>query len=92
MTLIKSLYEGDGGSGSSGAVSMAVNRAGVANSPQPSHDSTTTTSNSDSGIGFRDDSGNQSDRILMVEPNNRPQLHLHQLEKVSALTACVAFA
>ncbi|XP_073986299.1 regulator of G protein signaling family member locomotion defects isoform X2 [Rhodnius prolixus] len=91
VTLIKSLYEGDGGSGSSGAVSMAVNRAGVANSPQPSHDSTTTTSNSDSGIGFRDDSGNQSDRILMVEPNNRPQLHLHQLEKVGSLEDKVNF-
>lgn len=34
----------------------------VANSPQPS-----ASSNSDSGIGFRDDCGNISDRILVVE-------------------------
>lgn len=34
----------------------------VANSPQPS-----ASSNSDSGIGFRDDCGNLSDRILVVE-------------------------
>lgn len=46
----------------------------VANSPQPSHDSTTT-SNSDSGIGFRDDSGNQSDRILVVDIQNQ-RLHV----------------
>lgn len=40
----------------------------VANSPQPS-----ASSNSDSGIGFRDDCGNVSDRILVVEfPSHRP--------------------
>ncbi|XP_044265044.1 regulator of G-protein signaling loco [Tribolium madens] len=40
----------------------------VANSPQPS-----ASSNSDSGIGFRDDCGNISDRILVVEfPTHRP--------------------
>lgn len=40
----------------------------VANSPQPS-----ASSNSDSGIGFRDDCGNISDRILVVEfPSHRP--------------------
>lgn len=40
----------------------------VANSPQPS-----ASSNSDSGIGFRDDCGNVSDRILVVEfPAHRP--------------------
>ncbi|CAH1163571.1 unnamed protein product [Phaedon cochleariae] len=40
----------------------------VANSPQPS-----ASSNSDSGIGFRDDCGNISDRILVVEfPVHRP--------------------
>lgn len=40
----------------------------VANSPQPS-----ASSNSDSGIGFRDDCGNISDRILVVEfPAHRP--------------------
>lgn len=40
----------------------------IANSPQPS-----ASSNSDSGIGFRDDCGNISDRILVVEfPAHRP--------------------
>lgn len=40
----------------------------MANSPQPS-----ASSNSDSGIGFRDDCGNVSDRILVVEfPAHRP--------------------
>ncbi|XP_060536156.1 regulator of G-protein signaling loco [Cylas formicarius] len=40
----------------------------VANSPQPS-----ASSNSDSGIGFRDDCGNVSDRILVVEfPQHHP--------------------
>lgn len=40
----------------------------IANSPQPS-----ASSNSDSGIGFRDDCGNISDRILVVEfPSHRP--------------------
>ncbi|CAH1394084.1 unnamed protein product [Nezara viridula] len=53
----------------------------VANSPQPSHDSTTTTSNSDSGIGFRDDCGNQSDRILVVDVQNH-RLHIQEVDKV----------
>lgn len=40
----------------------------MANSPQPS-----ASSNSDSGIGYRDDCGNVSDRILVVEfPTYRP--------------------
>ncbi|XP_066157903.1 regulator of G-protein signaling loco isoform X1 [Euwallacea fornicatus] len=40
----------------------------MANSPQPS-----ASSNSDSGIGYRDDCGNISDRILVVEfPTYRP--------------------
>lgn len=40
----------------------------MANSPQPS-----ASSNSDSGIGYRDDCGNISDRILVVEfPSYRP--------------------
>ncbi len=47
----------------------------VANSPQPSNDSSVTTSNSDSGIGFRDDSGHQSDRILVVDIQNQ-RLHI----------------
>lgn len=45
-----------------------VNDEVIANSPQPS-----ASSNSDSGIGFRDDCGNISDRILVVEfPSHRP--------------------
>ncbi|XP_054260544.1 regulator of G-protein signaling loco isoform X2 [Macrosteles quadrilineatus] len=51
----------------------------MANSPQPSNDSTTTTSNSDSGIGFRDDCGNQSDRILVVDVQNQ-RLHIQQID------------
>lgn len=47
----------------------------IANSPQPSNDSSVTTSNSDSGIGFRDESGNQSDRILVVDIQNQ-RLHI----------------
>lgn len=47
----------------------------VANSPQPSNDSSVTTSNSDSGIGFRDESGHQSDRILVVDIRNQ-RLHI----------------
>lgn len=47
----------------------------IANSPQPSNDSSVTTSNSDSGIGFRDDSGHQSDRILVVDIQNQ-RLHI----------------
>lgn len=41
----------------------------VANSPQPSNHSeiTTTSSNSDSGIGFHNDCANISDRILVVD-------------------------
>lgn len=53
----------------------------VANSPQPSNASSTTTtasSNSDSGIGFRDDCGNQSDRILVVDVQNQ-RLHIQQM-------------
>lgn len=47
----------------------------VANSPQPSNDSSVTASNSDSGIGFKDDSGHQSDRILVVDIQNQ-RLHI----------------
>lgn len=41
----------------------------MANSPQPSNHSelTTTSSNSDSGIGFHNDCTNISDRILVVD-------------------------
>uniref|UniRef100_A0A1B6DR03 Regulator of G-protein signaling loco n=1 Tax=Clastoptera arizonana TaxID=38151 RepID=A0A1B6DR03_9HEMI len=57
----------------------------MANSPQPSNDSTTTTSNSDSGIGFRDDCGNQSDRILVVDVQNQ-RLHIQQIGDSEAST------
>lgn len=51
----------------------------MANSPQPSQaGSTAASSNSDSGIGFRDDCGNQSDRIVMVDIENQ-RLHIQQL-------------
>lgn len=51
----------------------------LANSPQPSQaGSTAASSNSDSGIGFRDDCGNQSDRIVMVDIENQ-RLHIQQL-------------
>uniref|UniRef100_A0A8D8Q0L3 Regulator of G-protein signaling loco n=2 Tax=Cacopsylla melanoneura TaxID=428564 RepID=A0A8D8Q0L3_9HEMI len=49
----------------------------IANSPLPSNDSTTTTSNSDSGIGFRDDYSGQPDRILVVDIQNQ-RLHIQQ--------------
>ncbi|CAB0011575.1 unnamed protein product, partial [Nesidiocoris tenuis] len=56
----------------------------IANSPQPSNDSSTTTmtSNSDSGIGFRDDCGHQSDRILVVDvvPNHHHRLHVREID------------
>ncbi|CAG4985549.1 unnamed protein product [Colias eurytheme] len=46
----------------------------VANSPQPSNHSeiTTTSSNSDSGIGFHNDCRNIADRILVVDFANQP--------------------
>lgn len=50
----------------------------VGNSPHPSHDSTTTTSNSDSGIGYKDYCGMQTDRILMVDVQNQC-LHIQQV-------------
>lgn len=51
----------------------------LADSPQPSQaGSTAASSNSDSGIGFRDDCGNQSDRIVMVDVENQ-RLHIRQL-------------
>lgn len=49
----------------------------VGNSPHPSHDSTTT-SNSDSGIGYKDYCGMQTDRILMVDVQNQC-LHIQQV-------------
>ncbi|XP_075222351.1 regulator of G protein signaling family member locomotion defects isoform X2 [Lycorma delicatula] len=67
----------------------------MANSPQPSNDSTTTTSNSDSGIGFRDDCGNQSDRILVVDVQNQ-RLHIQQIrggeERQETISDCERLA
>ncbi|KAI5705946.1 hypothetical protein M8J75_003350 [Diaphorina citri] len=54
----------------------SANVPAMANSPQPSNDSTTT-SNSDSGIGFRDDYSGQPDRILVVDIQNQ-RLHIQQ--------------
>ncbi|RZF36390.1 hypothetical protein LSTR_LSTR002986 [Laodelphax striatellus] len=64
----------------------------MADSPQPSNDSTTTTSNSDSGIGFRDDCGNQLDRILVVDVQNQ-RLHIQQIgDERRASTDCQRLA
>ncbi|KAJ8875486.1 hypothetical protein PR048_023381 [Dryococelus australis] len=60
----------------------------VANSPQPSNAgsiATTASSNSDSGIGFRDDCGNQSDRILVVDVQNQ-RLHIRTENPAGRLT------
>ncbi|XP_050429908.1 regulator of G-protein signaling loco [Adelges cooleyi] len=57
----------------------------VGNSPHPSHDSTTT-SNSDSGIGYKDYCGMQTDRILMVDVQNQC-LHIQQVGDMA--THCV---
>lgn len=56
----------------------------AANSPQPSNHSelTTTSSNSDSGIGFHNDCTNISDRILVVDfPGLRPRPQLFQQQQ-----------
>lgn len=55
----------------------------VSNSPQPSNHSeiTTTSSNSDSGIGFHNDCRNISDRILVVD---FPGIPNHQIANVRA--------
>ncbi|XP_046658243.1 regulator of G-protein signaling loco isoform X2 [Homalodisca vitripennis] len=73
ITPIKVFYE-------SGMRQNDIDEPVMANSPQPSNDSTTTTSNSDSGIGFRDDCGNQSDRILVVDVQNQ-RLHIQQIDE-----------
>lgn len=73
ITPIRVFYE-------TGARQNEMDEPVMANSPQPSNDSTTTTSNSDSGIGFRDDCGNQSDRILVVDVQNQ-RLHIQQIDE-----------
>ncbi|GJQ65957.1 hypothetical protein Trydic_g4054 [Trypoxylus dichotomus] len=69
VSLVQNMYrlQSDGDI-NRGAYKCNVNDEVIANSPQPS-----ASSNSDSGIGFRDDCGNISDRILVVEfPSHRP--------------------
>lgn len=53
------------------------------NSPHLSHDSTTT-SNSDSGIGYKEYCGMQTDRILMVDVQNQC-LHIQQVNILMAI-------
>lgn len=62
------------------------NNNGGGNSPQPSNHSeiTTTSSNSDSGIGFHNDFTNISDRILVVEfPGSNNQNRYMVLPKIN---------
>lgn len=55
----------------------------IANSPQPS-----ASSNSDSGIGYRDDCGNISDRILVVEfPTHNSVPYLKTVNRPSGIDA-----
>lgn len=55
----------------------------IANSPQPS-----ASSNSDSGIGYRDDCGNISDRILVVEfPKHNSVPYLKTMNRPSGIDA-----
>ncbi|KAK6639310.1 hypothetical protein RUM43_007582 [Polyplax serrata] len=71
-----------------GNIYLNPNELLVANSPQPSHSgSTAASSNSDSGIGFRDECGNQSDRIVMVDVENQ-RLHIQQLYNSQNLENC----
>ncbi|CAK1545409.1 unnamed protein product [Leptosia nina] len=68
----------------------------VANSPQPSNHSeiTTTSSNSDSGIGFHNDCRNVADRILVVDFANQQssQNRFHQeLPRPVGLVGCSSF-
>lgn len=63
------------------------NNNGGGNSPQPSNHSeiTTTSSNSDSGIGFHNDFTNISDRILVVEfPGSNNQNRYMVLPKINS--------
>ncbi|XP_046749277.1 regulator of G-protein signaling loco isoform X3 [Diprion similis] len=64
-------------------------------SPQPSNVSTSTahSSNSDSGIGFKDDYGNQSDRNMTADFHDRrqyfPNLHLRDSAIASNQKNCI---
>lgn len=56
-------------------------------SPQPSQaGSSSNSSNSDSGIGFRDE-GNSSDRVLVVDVENQPRFQSFSLDRQGALPA-----
>ncbi|XP_049305213.1 regulator of G-protein signaling loco isoform X2 [Bactrocera dorsalis] len=60
---------------------VAGGPAAAAHSPQPSNHSeiSTTTSNSDSGIGFHNDCNNISDRILVVDFPGAPELRMRPM-------------
>ncbi|CAF4880946.1 unnamed protein product [Pieris macdunnoughi] len=68
----------------------------VANSPQPSNHSeiTTTSSNSDSGIGFHNDCRNIADRILVVDFANQqpvPNRYHQEISRPLGLVGCSSF-
>ncbi|XP_050050229.1 regulator of G-protein signaling loco-like [Dermacentor andersoni] len=70
------------------AVAALYHRADGPNaSPQPSQAGSSNSSNSDSGIGFRDE-GNSSDRVLVVDVENQPRFQSFSLDRQGALPAC----
>lgn len=74
VSLVQSLYK---------LHNEKTNEPVIANSPQPS-----ASSNSDSGIGYRDDCGNISDRILVVEfPTNNSVSYLKPSNRPSGIDA-----
>ncbi|CAH2005879.1 unnamed protein product [Acanthoscelides obtectus] len=78
VSLIQNMYKLQSNHKNNGHISPVI-----ANSPQPS-----ASSNSDSGIGFRDDCGNISDRILVVEfPMHRPLPVLNSNNRPTAIDA-----
>lgn len=62
VSLVQNMYRLQSSEADFNKNKNGMNDEVIANSPQPS-----ASSNSDSGIGFRDDCGNISDRILVVE-------------------------
>ncbi|KAH8019696.1 hypothetical protein HPB51_021018 [Rhipicephalus microplus] len=70
------------------AVAALYHRADGPNaSPQPSQAGSSNSSNSDSGIGFRDE-GNASDRVLVVDVEGQPRFQSFSLDRQGALPAC----
>ncbi|KAK8770005.1 hypothetical protein V5799_013527 [Amblyomma americanum] len=70
------------------AVAALYHRADGPNaSPQPSQAGSSNSSNSDSGIGFRDE-GNSSDRVLVVDVESQPRFQSFSLDRQGALPAC----